>query len=537
VTHRPHHASRLCRPAAAALLAALFCALAAAPTGAATKMEGYYSIYSSSELNDRNWHFGKPSHFAELKFLNTHNQNVESFIKLRVNADNDDDRTTFAEYYTPPWISAEGHIKFRTDHTEVLLFNRQNHFWINDEPLFRLIEDWKVKNDNWGPQAQGVRFEFWEAKPMGLGTWGGTLIYSDNGATFDWGEAYPEIADGDDSIIVRLRNHSWNERLVGGFTFLRKDWTDTSEEANRDRYKWMHNMVYAADLAFFPHDLVETGLHLGPIDLEQSRWTVEAAKSVTPWREFVLNEPTENSYLFGAEVRDIHIDKLILHAWHFDFGENFRDYLSGRFDDSREYNRVQNHVEGIFFVPRKAITAKVSYDHHRKRVRDEPKGGLRPSESIYGEVYVEFIKGFKGRVAYSRWHGFDASSEINDFFTYPGWFGEVSVENFLAKIRLQGRIRDAGTFRQVTAFGFDMNVNITDKLKGYLRMLNVNEEIEARHTMFAQLKYDLGFGAEFYFEYGDAGQSDNIVYTDWFVQDGNNDNLRDRLALSFRSWF
>jgi len=538
VTNRSHHASRTMRLAAAAGLAALLCAAVAGPAAAATKMEGYYSVYTSAELSDRNWHFGMPAHYAELKFINTHSQNVESFVRLRVNANNDDDRTTFAEYYTPPWIAAEGHVKFRTDHTETILFNRQNHFWINDEPLFRLIEDWKVKNDNWGPQSQGVRFEFWDAKPLGfLGNWGGTLIYSDNGGTYDWGEAYPEVADGDDSVIVRLRNRNWGDRLVGGLTFLRKDWTDTSSEENRDRYKWMHNMVYAADLAFFPHDLVETGLHLGPIDFEQSRWTVEAAFSETPWREHVLNEPTDNSYLFGAEVRDIHIDKLILHAWHFDFGENFRDYLSGRFDDSREFNRVQNHVEGIFFVPRKAITAKLSYDHYRKRVADEPGGGLRPSESIYAEMYVEFIKGFKGRVAYNRWHGFDASSEINDFFTYPGWFGEVSVENFLAKIRLQGRVRDVGTFRQVTAFGFDMNVNITDRLKAYIRMLNVNEETEARHTMFAQLKYDLGFGAEFYFEYGDAGQSDNIVYTDWFVQESNGDNLRDRLALSFRSWF
>ena len=525
------------RFAHAVVLATLLCALAVLPSSAATKVEGYYSVYTSASRYDRNWHFSKPSHYTELKFISTHSENVESYLKLRASTDYDNGLTTFAEYYTPPWISAEGHIKFRSKHTETILFNRQNYFWLNDEPLFHLVDDGKLKNDSYGPQSQGARFEFWDSSPLGLGNWGGTIIYSDNGGTYDWGADTDEVTDGDDGIIVRLRNRSWGDRLVGGFTFLRKDWTDTSSEDNRSLHKWMHNTVYAADLAFFPRDLAGSGLHLGPIDLEQSRWTVEVAGSESPWRENVQNESSDNAYLFGAEIRDIHIDKLILHAWHFDFGEDFRDYLGYRFDDSHEYNRVQNHVEGIYFVPRKAITAKVSHDHIRKRVADEPGGGLRPEDNLYAELYVEFIKGFKGRVAYTHWHGFDSSDEVYDFYSYPGWFGEVSVENFLAKIRLQGRVKDAGTFRQVTAFGFDMNVNITDRLKGYLRMLNVNEETEARHTMFAQLKYDLGFGAEFYFEYGDAGQSDNIVYTDWFVQESTNDNLSDRLALSFRSWF
>ena len=168
-------------------------------------------------------------------------------------------------------------------------------------------------------------------------------------------------------------------------------------------------------------------------------------------------------------------------------------------------------------LPRKAITAKIAYDTYHKRFADEVGGGLRPTNEIYGELYMEFVKGFKARFAYKRWHGYDGSLEINDFYTYPDWFGEVSVENFLAKIRLQARVKDAGTFRQVTAMGFDMNVNLTEHLKGYLRALNVNEETEARNTLFAQLKYDLGMGSQIFFEYGDAGQSDNLAYTDWCI--------------------
>jgi hypothetical protein len=239
----------------------------------------------------------------------------------------------------------------------------------------------------------------------------------------------------------------------------------------------------------------------------------------------------------GAEVRDVHVGDVTVHAWYNDFGENFRDESSGRFQDGREYNRVQKHVESFWLVPRKSVTAKVNYDTYRKRVADVPVGGLRPTTEWYGELYMEYINGFKSRFAYRDWNGFDESLEVNSFTHYPDWFGEISVENFLAKIRIQGRIHDAGTFRQVTIFGFDMSVNLTERLKGYVRAMNVNEEIEARHTLFAQLKYDIGWGSEVYFEYGDAGQSDNLVYTDWFVRESTNDNLRDRLKLLVKAWF
>jgi hypothetical protein len=129
---------------------------------------------------------------------------------------------------------------------------------------------------------------------------------------------------------------------------------------------------------------------------------------------------------------------------------------------------------------------------------------------------------------------------------YRDIFAELSVENFLAKVRLQYRLHDYGTFRESSAYGFDMNVNITDRLKGYLRMLDAQDTVESRQTAFAQLKYDLGFGAEFYFEYGDAGQSDNIVWTDWFVNyvdpsdPGRRPDrrlLKNRLSMSFKTWF
>jgi hypothetical protein len=513
-----------------------------APPGAraASKLEGYYSVWSSANYSDQSWKLGKPSHYSELKFINTLDSGVESYFKLRVNADSDDDLTDFVEYYAPPWIVAEGHLKFRGSHTETTLFSRQNHFWINDIPLFGLVNDWKLKNDSWGPQSQGVRFEFWDRPFLGLGNWGGTLVYSDDGGTYYSNNR--TVLDGVDSWIARLRNNAWNNRLAGGLLFLRKDWT----VVDSPRPALENNQVFEADIAFFPRDLMPNGLSLGPLNLEQSRWTLEYATSSLPGREISDPSLKDDNTLFGAEFRDVNAGSFIFHGWYHRIGQNFRDYLAGDFDEGGQgYNRTRTHLETIFFVPRKAITAKGVYERSRLLVPQELGVDLQPSTSWYSELYVEFINGFKGRVAHRYWRGFDSDTEVFDYETYQDVFAELSVENFLAKIRLQYRLHDFGTFRESSAYGFDMNVNITDRVKGYLRMLDARDTVESRQTVFAQLKYDLGFGAEFYFEYGNAGQSDNLVYTDWFIQYVDPDNgrapgtrqLADQFALSFKTWF
>jgi hypothetical protein len=345
--------------------------------------------------------------------------------------------------------------------------------------------------------------------------------------------------NGDDNKIFRLRHKTWDGRIESAVMFLRKEWTDTSQDNWRELLPLMKNDVFSFDFAFSPRNLITTGLRLGPINLEQSRWTTEMAWSTRPYDEHVFGASRHRARAIAVEERDIHIGDFTIHSWYNDFGEDFRDFMSGRFDSNSGFNKIEKHAEVIWLVPRKSVTTKLIWDSQRKRVADEAGGGLRPSTQWYGELYMEFINGFRTRFAYRNWHGFDDSLEVFDFTTYPDWFGEVSVENFLAKIRLQARIRDAGTFRQVTAYGFDLNVNLTERLKGYLRAMNVNEKTEARHTIFAQLKYDIGWGAEFYFEYGDAGQSDNLVNTDWFltVDPNNSPNLSDRFKVLVKAWF
>ncbi len=535
---------RIC-PRSVIFLAGILCLVVAMPVRAGNKIEGYYEASVSARKDDGHWNFGSseengiPRHYAELSFFSRPNDRLEVYARMRAWSNRDDDRTQESvEYFAPPWYSAEGHIKLSQSKSEFYIFYRENRFYINDDPLLRLVNDGALKNDSFNPQAQGVRYDFWDTDFLGVPNLGGTFFVSDNGSTFS-NSIDPRTLDthtfkvGDNSYVGRLRHKGWGGRLESGAMFVRKDWTDTSDPNWTEQFKYMHNHVYALDLALSPRALTSSGLRLGPLDLEQSRWTVQAAASTAPYEEEVRNFDLDNPRAFAVEVRDIHVDDITFHTWYYDLGEGYRN-----FSNFEGYNKIKKHAEAIWLVPRKAITAKVVWDAERKRVVDDVGGGLRPSTTWYGELYIEYIRGFKSRFAYKNFHGFDTDLDVNDFRTYPDWFGEISVENFLAKVKLQGRVRDAGTYHQVTAFGFDMAVNLTDHLQGYLRALNVNEKTEARHSIFVQLKYDIGGNSEVYFGYGDAGQSDNLVYA-WFVGDtpGSGDNLKDRFNFYVKAWF
>ncbi|UCF06165.1 MAG: hypothetical protein JSV33_03815 [bacterium] len=517
--------------------------LASSGAYAVNKLEGFYEVEASFQRMEQRWQFGpgsgegQPRHYLELKYLTWPYTNLEGFFKLRAQSNRDESLTPDIEYKSPPYLAAEGHLKFRGEKWETFIFARQNRFWIHDEPLLRLVEQDKLKNDNWGPQSSGIRADFWNVDLWRLRGLGGTLIYFDDGGTFNWTDD-PDlaVADGTDNLIFRLRKKSFGDRLEVGSTFLRKDWTNTN--VTKQYLSSSFNEVLAFDVSIYPRNIVEGGLSLGPLNLENASFITEYAMSRDPFQVETSDVRTnKNRYVFAAEIRNVRLQNLIIHAWYNDFGENFRDYLSRRFDEDREFNRRQYHIEGIYLVPKKAITAIVAYDFYKKRIVDEEGGLLRPTYNLYTELYVEFIKGFRGKIAYNRWHGFDGSGEVFDFFTYPNIVAELSVENKLAKVRIQSRIRDFNTFREVFAYGFDVEFNATGKLKGYFRILNVNEETEARATVFAQVRYDIGWGAEFFVEYGDPWKSEHLVHTDHFVNEGSSDRIDHRIKMFLKLYF
>ncbi len=520
------------------------CVLMSTGTYAVSKLEGFYEVQAWLQRVEDRWQFGPylgegmPQHYFELKYLSYPYTDLESFFKLRSQSNYDEFLTPVPhEYKTPPFLAAESHLKLRREKWETFVFYRQNRSWIHDEPLLNLVDQDKLKNDNWGPQTSGIRADIWNYNLWKLHGLGGTFIYFDDGGTFNWTED-PEkaVANGTDNLIFRLRKKSFGDRLELGASYLRKDWTNTS--ISREFLSKSFNDILEFDLAFYPRNIVPTGLSFGPIDLENASWITEYAISRDPYHTETIDvRSKKHQYAVATELREVYISHLILHTWYNYFGENFRDYLSRRFDEDRQFNRQQYHVEGILLFPKKAITATVSYDYYKKLFIDEEGGNFRPTHNLYTELYIEFIKGFKGKVSYNRWHGFDASGEVFDFFTYPNLFAELSVENRLAKVRVQARVRDFDTFREIFAYAYDVEFNATGKLKGYFRVLNVNEETEARATVFAHVRYDIGWGAELFFEYGEPWHSQDLVNTENFVNEGSDQRIEERAKMFLKIYF
>jgi hypothetical protein len=89
----------------------------------------------------------------------------------------------------------------------------------------------------------------------------------------------------------------------------------------------------------------------------------------------------------------------------------------------------------------------------------------------------------------------------------------------------------------VRVFGFEANANLTDNWKFYTRLLMVDETTEARETIFTQVQYTGWSSAEFFIEFGDWGQSNDLVNTDWFIDHSNNDTTRRQFKTFLKLYY
>ena len=205
----------------------------------------------------------------------------------------------------------------------------------------------------------------------------------------------------------------------------------------------------------------------------------------------------------------------------YNYDDNFYTLGLARGDvwDDNDYHG--HYLQLDYRVPRKAINLKGwRYRNKPHKFTSEKK----PFEESGGEIYVEFVHGFKGRVEYKR--------HVNKDGVWPNAIFEVSGENNVVKVRTQFRIKDIGTKYEVRVFGFEANANLTEKWKFYTRLLLVDEKTEARETVFAQLQYTGWRSAEFFIEFGEWGQSNDLVNTEWFISHENS-STTSRVFKSF----
>jgi hypothetical protein len=219
---------------------------------------------------------------------------------------------------------------------------------------------------------------------------------------------------------------------------------------------------------------------------------------------------------FKTEVRDIRVGPLsFMGSWE-TYGKDFYNQGLAHGDQQNLNGYEQYYAEGHYRIPAKAVNLKgwvkrVVPDNFEVTPYAKSTGTIAEWGS---EAYIEFLNGFTGKTEYKVYH--------NKSGTWPNLFFELTGENRLVKLRTQFRIKDIDSDYEVTAYGFEANVNLSDLWKFYARVMNIDEATESRQTAFAQLRY-LGWqSAEFFVEFGNPDHSNDLVNDDDFATHGSN---------------
>ncbi|MBN2564573.1 MAG: hypothetical protein JXB46_02565 [Candidatus Eisenbacteria bacterium] len=494
------------------LVAALVVACWAGQVPAVTTLEGYSSLMGelrSSGGGDPTWDLSNPQLYAELRLKSSPWRDVDSFLKVSAESNRwiDDMKDT-------KFFFREAHVRFHAKRFETHLFSGQDRFWLN-EPLLQIVDSNVVKQDDYGPRAQGIRADFWDVYGVT-----GAGFYSERSdyASTDWSKLsaaergyFPGMAAGDtvtsstdDYRGFRLTKGLAKDKVVLGTTYARKDYSGTAYVAHRSEF----DETMAVDSEFALGSLLPFMERLG-------RVTLASELGVTTSGHQWDNPAGEEVTGFKTELRDLRVGPLsFLGSWE-TYGEEFYNQGLASGDRQNLNDYTQYYAEGHYRFPTKAINLK----YWRRHAEPEHENSTSYARSIGtidewgGEAYTEFLNGFTGKTEYKVYEDRNG--------IWPNLFSELTGENRLVKLRAQFRIKDINTPYEVTAYGFEANVNISDLWKFYARVMNVDEATESRQTAFAQLRY-LGWeSAEFFVEFGNPDQSNDLVNDGDFVTHGS----------------
>jgi hypothetical protein len=486
-------------------------AVTAVPAAGVTTADGYSSFmteYRSSQGGDPSWQFANPQLYAELAIKSSPWQDISTYLKMSAESNRLQDDLKDTRFFL-----REAHMRYRWDHLETHIFGGQNRFWLG-EPLLDIINQDVVKQDDYGPRAQGIRVDFW-------GVYGltGAAFLSERSDYFkrviddkfpdeELG-FFPDSAVGDtitsrtdDYRALRIYRAMSDQRVNVGVTYGRKDFTRYGESTYHGRRR-DYDEAYAIDLELALGDLVPTFSRFGRVT-----WITEYGRNSSGWKGELESSRPDG---FKTELRNVRVGPILFVGSYEDYGTNFYNdgIAAGDRRDLNDYS--QYYIEGRYRVPTKAINLK----YWKRHAEPEHPGSTSYSESTgeideWGtEAYLEFVNGFTGKVEYKMY-------EDNNGI-WPNLFFEVTGENRLVKLRTQLRIRDIDSDFEVTAYGFEANVNLTEKWKFYARVMNVDEHTESRQTAFGQLRYLGWSGAEFFIEFGNPDHSNDLVNDGDFV--------------------
>jgi len=469
------------------------------PTFASVRLEGYCENVNYFDYNLK-LYMAEPHNNFELRLYANPTNNIETFLKFHAESDKYLNNNPADRYNLYDMIEAHG--KYRWDKgLELVLFARENRFWF-PQGLMELVSQWTV-ND--GGNAQGVRADFWN-----LWKFYGFAFHTD----------YSQ-SGGEDANVLRCNLPLFADRMRISSTLARKDWASGADY-------W--NSVVSSDIYFSLGRTAPFLKKFGDIGC-----AAEIAKSRIP------SEPDSSKNLaYRAEIRNIRFAGFEVKAAYHNTQENFRSYLSSDFDAGQKYNEEGFNINTAFFFPTRAINITSNYGEYKAPIsRSFSISATNPAykyQEWYNELYVEFIHDIRFKTYYKYYRGWDINYDT--YKNYPTLFNEISFENFMAKVRLQFKWKDINTPYELQAFGLELNANITQNWKLYLRAMNVNEISESRQTAFVQLQYLGWSNTDFFFEFGDPNDSnDDLTNDDSFVSYSANHEIRKQIKTYLRIYF
>jgi len=454
------------------------------------KIEGYFESehWVFKEFDPVQWNMDTPNNKFELKHLSWPAPGLDTFLSVTLDSKFGNSFMRFNRV----------HIKYKASKTEAIIFAREEHHWM-DSPLLFLVNQDRVKDDNFGVKARGVRFNFWDA-----GGFYGELLFSKYG-TWD-GEAYM-------GRVGRKLNRFLETTLL----YLKRDWRGDVTNSFNDVFSG----VLKINLP-------------GGIDT-----MIEGAYS----RDYV-NVPRENkeNYAYEIDFRNIRFSRFWMRISYFDYGKDFRDQLGNKFnmDHDKEFDRRGGYLELNYQVPQISITVTSKNRLWRSSFKD---GRFLPKDLFFSwnfmEAYVEFINDMTAKTFIERYY--------DGKYDWINYFVEVSAENKDMKVKFQYKIKDIGVNRgaltrensigQRSIYGIEARLNVVRDLTFYTRFAigsGINRQWE---SLFAQFIFRGIKNSELIFEYGHPDHTDGDLVNDGDVADNDSRTIDHRILFKFKFWF
>ncbi|MCF7918837.1 MAG: hypothetical protein K9N06_02865 [Candidatus Cloacimonetes bacterium] len=484
-------------------LSLAFLSLQAAPLRFEGYLEGQYG--ANQQADEFKWNIWDPNIYFEARFNSSPMPGTDMFFKFYSDKDNPE----YQSGKSALAVLTEGHVSFRQEMSvvgmETNLFTREGgRYWL-DGSMLGLLNTGSVNNDGNG---QGVRMDFWMPSSSL------TYVISD----FSSGA-------GDDVHLARFRQNLFNNLRLGA-TYQRKNYASGGA---RD-----YNQLYSADAKY------QLGSYY--LNWEIAATSVPAEEDVTlklkeyedssELSDFFKRNIASKMEVSGFKTGNVKLGYITVTPGAYFLGDTYRNYMG-----NNEKNKYGYWVNSYYLVPQRAITITCNYWGNRKMVpdtlmiMDQEKLSYDPVSNLYTELYVEFINGFKWKLSFNKkdetWQG--SGYKHYDVFT------ELQVENRLAKLLSQFKIKDLGETSEKQIWGIECSVNLTERWRLFSRGMVANDRGGSRYSIFGELSYKIGGNAEAYIQYGPGwwGQY-GLVNDDGFASGGE---MKEELKLIVKGWF